>query len=221
MIDFYQEYGIMIIEATGQTCLMLISSVILSYLIGLPLGVLAYVSSPTSIAPNKIVFTTLDWLINMVRSVPFIILLVFIIPFTKMIVGTFIGPIGAIVPLTVGTIPFVARMVQGSFNEVDKGVIESSRAMGATNLQIITRVLVPESMPSLVHGMSITTITLIGYTAMAGTVGGGGLGDVAMRYGFQRYQTDVMVACIIILIIMVQLIQFTFDRIVKKIDKTL
>lgn len=218
-MDFFNQYGIMILEATLQTLLMVVVSVLFGYLLGMPLGILAYITAPGSISPQKQIYAVLDVVINLVRSVPFIILLVAIIPFTKLIVGTFIGPAGAIVPLTVAAAPFVARMTQTSLNELDRGVLESCASMGATKTQLVTKVLLPEALPSLVQGMSITTINLVGYTAMAGTVGAGGLGDVALRYGYQRYQSDVMLACIVILVIMVQLIQLIFDRIVKKLDK--
>lgn len=218
-MSFFNEYGIMLLTATGQTLFMVVVSVCFSYLLGVPMGVLAFISAPDSVSPMPRLYRVLDWIINIVRSIPFIILLVAIIPFTKLIMGTFIGTKGAVVPLTVAAVPFVARMVQGSINELDRGIIESTRAMGATNLQIVTRVLLPECLPSLIQGMSITTITLIGYTAIAGTVGAGGLGDVAIRYGFHRYQSNVMLTCIIILVIMVQLIQFGFDRLSRKVDK--
>lgn len=220
-MSFFTEYGAMLLTATGQTLFMVILSVFFSYLLGVPMGVLAFISAPSSVAPMPRLYRVLDWIINIVRSIPFIILLVAIIPFTKLIMGTFIGTKGAVVPLTVAAVPFVARMVQGSIGELDRGIVESTRAMGATNLQIVTRVLLPECLPSLIRGMSITTITLIGYTAIAGTVGAGGLGDVAIRYGFHRYQSNVMLACIIILVITVQLIQFAFDRLARKVDKNI
>ena len=219
---FLETYGSLLLTETGKTLIMTFIPAIISYLVGIPLGVLVYVTFPgmNSIAPNKPLSTTLDYGINITRSIPFIVLLVAIIPFTKLVAGTFIGVQGAIVPLTIAAIPFVARMVQGSLSELDKGVVESARAMGATNSQIIFHVLLPESLPSLVRGMSITTINLLGYTAMAGTVGAGGLGDVAIRYGFHRYQGDVMLATIIILVVLVQIIQAIFDLIARKIDKS-
>lgn len=219
---FLETYGSLLLTETGKTLIMTFIPAIISYLVGIPLGVLVYVTFPgmNSIAPNKPLSTALDYGINITRSIPFIVLLVAIIPFTKLVAGTFIGVKGAIVPLTIAAIPFVARMVQGSLSELDKGVVESARAMGATNSQIIFHVLLPESLPSLVRGMSITTINLLGYTAMAGTVGAGGLGDVAIRYGFHRYQGDVMLATIIILVVLVQIIQAIFDLIARKIDKS-
>lgn len=216
---FLTEYGSLLLEATGQTLFMTVVALLLSYLIGMPLGVLLYSVAPRSLRPLRLPYHALDWSVNAVRSIPFIILLIFLIPFTKLVAGTFIGIKGAVVPLTVCAIPFVARMVQSSLGELDRGVIESSRAMGATGVQIVCKVLLPEALPSLLRGMSITAITLFGYTAMAGTVGAGGLGDVAIRFGLQRYQRDVMIACVILMVLIVQVIQFVFDRIVKKIDK--
>lgn len=219
MAEFFSEYGTLILTATGETLYMVTLSVILSYLLGIPLGVLATVTAPDSISPCKPIYSLLDWIINIIRSIPFIILIVALIPFTRWVLGSFIGPNGAIVALVIGAVPFVARLVQGSLNELDKGVIESTRAMGATNFQIITRVLLPEALPSLIRGMAVATITIIGYTAMAGAVGAGGLGDVAIRYGFHRYQTNVMFATIVVLVVLVQVIQLTFDALVKKVDK--
>ncbi len=219
MAEFFSEYGTLILTATGETLYMVTLSVILSYLLGIPLGVLATVTAPDSISPCKPIYSLLDWIINIIRSIPFIILIVALIPFTRWVLGSFIGPNGAIVALVIGAVPFVARLVQGSLNELDKGVIESTRAMGATNFQIITRVLLPEALPSLIRGMAVATITIVGYTAMAGAVGAGGLGDVAIRYGFHRYQTNVMFATIVVLVVLVQVIQLTFDALVKKMDK--
>ncbi|MEA5012309.1 MAG: methionine ABC transporter permease [Angelakisella sp.] len=219
MAEFFSEYGTLILTATGETLYMVTLSVILSYLLGIPLGVLVTVTAPDSISPCKPIYSLLDWIINIIRSIPFIILIVALIPFTRWVLGSFIGPNGAIVALVIGAVPFVARLVQGSLNELDKGVIESTRAMGATNFQIITRVLLPEALPSLIRGMAVATITIVGYTAMAGAVGAGGLGDVAIRYGFHRYQTNVMFATIVVLVVLVQVIQLTFDALVKKMDK--
>ena len=219
MAEFFSEYGTLILTATGETLYMVTLSVILSYLLGIPLGVLATVTAPDSISPCKPIYSLLDWIINIIRSIPFIILIVALIPFTRWVLGSFIGPNGAIVALVIGAVPFVARLVQGSLNELDKGVIESTRAMGATNFEIITRVLLPEALPSLIRGMAVATITIVGYTAMAGAVGAGGLGDVAIRYGFHRYQTNVMFATIVVLVVLVQVIQLTFDALVKKMDK--
>lgn len=161
----------------------------------------------------------LGWIVNIGRSIPFIILMVALIPFTKFVVGKSIGSTAAIVPLVIAAAPFIARLVETSLQELDAGVIEAAKAMGASNWQIVYKVMLPESVPSLVRGMTIALITLIGYSAMAGTVGGGGLGDLAIRYGYNRYQDDVMILTIILLVILVQLIQVVFNVIAKKIDK--
>ena len=221
MAGFFAEYGGILLEATWQSIYMIFVTVFFSYLLGLPLGIWSYVTDKDNICENKPVHAVLDWIINITRSIPFIILMITIIPFTRLVAGTSIGPTAAIVPLVAGAVPFVARVLESSFNEIDKGLISCAKAMGATNMQIITKVLLPETLPSIVRGMSITAITLVGYTAMAGAVGGGGLGDVAIRYGYHRYQYNVMIATIIILIIMVQLIQFVFNLIAKRIDKNI
>ena len=161
----------------------------------------------------------LGWIVNIGRSIPFIILMVALIPFTKFVVGKSIGSTAAIVPLVIAAAPFIARLVETSLQELDAGVIEAAKGMGASNWQIVYKVMLPESVPSLVRGMTIALITLIGYSAMAGTVGGGGLGDLAIRYGYNRYQDDVMILTIILLVILVQLIQVVFNVIAKKIDK--
>ncbi len=219
MSEFFAQYGSLLLEATGDTLFMVSLSVLFSYLLGVPLGVLATISEPESIAPCKPLYTVLDWIINITRSVPFIILIIALFPFTRWLVGSSIGPKGAIVPLVVGATPFVARLVQGSLNELDKGVVESARAMGATNFQIVARVLLPEALPSLLRGMAVSTITLVGYTAIAGAVGAGGLGDVAIRYGHHRFQPDVMYVTLVVIVLLVQVIQLAFDLLVKKLDK--
>ena len=219
MSEFFAQYGSLLLEATGDTLFMVSLSVLFSYLLGVPLGVLATISEPESIAPCKPLYTVLDWIINITRSVPFIILIIALFPFTRWLVGSSIGPKGAIVPLVAGATPFVARLVQGSLNELDKGVVESAQAMGATNFQIVTRVLLPEALPSLLRGMAVSTITLVGYTAIAGAVGAGGLGDVAIRYGHHRFQPDVMYVTLVVIVLLVQVIQLAFDLLVKKLDK--
>ena len=219
MTAFFAQYSSLLLDATLDTLFMVSLSVLFSYLLGIPLGVLATISEPGSIAPCKPLHAVLDWLINITRSIPFIILILALVPFTRWLTGSSIGTKGAIVPLVVGATPFVARLVQGSLNELDKGVVESARAMGATNFQIITRVLLPEALPSLLRGMAVSTITLVGYTAIAGAVGAGGLGDVAIRYGYHRFQPDVMYITLVIIILLVQVIQLVFDILVKKLDK--
>ncbi|OON99346.1 MAG: methionine ABC transporter permease [Epulopiscium sp. Nele67-Bin004] len=208
-----------LLEGTLETLYMTFVSTFLAYLIGVPLGVLITITDEKSIMPNKIVNGTLGFIINIVRSIPFIILLIALIPFTRMIVGKSIGSTAAIVPLVVGAAPFVARMIESSLHEVDNTLIESAIAMGCNKKQVIFKVMIPEVIPSIVRGLSITIITLIGYSAMAGAVGGGGLGDIAIRYGYHRYQYDTMVQTIVILVVMVQIIQLACNYIAKKIDK--
>ena len=220
MEAFLSQYGNLLATALGETLYMVFFSVLFCYLLGVPLGVWVYMSAPGSLAPHRGVFAVLDWFINIVRSVPFLILMVALIPITRLIVGKGYGPNAVIFSLVVGATPFVARLVESSLNELDSGVIESARAMGATNFQIITRVLLPETLPSLLRGMAMATITIIGYTAMAGALGGGGLGDVAIRYGYHRYQTNVMILTIVIMVALVQLVQWGFQVLVARVDKS-
>ncbi len=213
------EYSGMLLEGLGQTLYMSFVSTFFAYLLGLPLGILVVVTAKNGIAPKRVLNMVLGWIVNIGRSIPFIILMVALIPFTKFVVGKSIGSTAAIVPLVIAAAPFIARLVETSLQELDEGVIEAAKAMGASNWQIVYKVLLPESIPSLVRGMTIALITLIGYSAMAGTVGGGGLGDLAIRYGYNRYQDDVMILTIILLVILVQLIQVVFNLLAKKIDK--
>jgi len=202
-----------------ETLYMTFTSVTLAYAIGLPLGVLLVVTHSTGLMPNKVVHTILSGVVNTVRSIPFIILIVLLMPFTRIIVGTAIGNTAAIVALVVAAAPFIARMVETSLNEMDAGVIDAARSMGATNFQIIYKVMLPESIPSLIRGFSITTIMLMSFSAMAGAVGAGGLGRIAIRYGYQRFNTDVMIITIIIIVVIVALLQFSFNTLAAKIDK--
>jgi len=217
--DFISQNWAMLMEGTVDTLYMTFVSTFFAYIIGLPMGIWMVTSSANGIRPNKTLNTVLGWIINIGRSIPFIILMVFLIPFTKFLVGKMIGSTAAIVPLVIAAAPFVARLVETSLEELDPGVVEAAKTMGATNWQIIYKVLLPEAVPSLIRGLSITTITLIGYSAMAGAVGGGGLGDIAIRYGYHRYQADLMVITIILLVIIVQLIQCIFNLVARKIDK--
>ncbi len=214
-----QEYIDLLGKGTLDTLYMVLVSVSFSYLLGLPLGIAVVITEEHGILPSSKLNRTLDAIINFTRSIPFIILLIAVIPFTRWVVGTSIGATASIVPLVIGAIPFVARMVESSLKEIDKGIIEAALAMGASPMQIITKVMVPETLPSLILGASITTITLIGYSAMAGTVGGGGLGDLAIRYGYHRYQNDMMVLTIGLLIIIVQVVQSFGNFLARKIDK--
>ena len=219
LMNALQEYSGMLLEGLGQTLYMSFVSTFFAYVLGLPLGILVVVTAKNGIAPRRILNMILGWIVNIGRSIPFIILMVALIPFTKFVVGKSIGYTAAIVPLVIAAAPFIARLVETSLQELDEGVIEAAKAMGASNWQIVYKVMLPESIPSLVRGMTIALITLIGYSAMAGTVGGGGLGDLAIRYGYNRYQDDVMILTIILLVILVQLIQVVFNFIAKKIDK--
>lgn len=204
--------------AVGETLYMVIVSTLLAYLLGLPLGVILVVTSPGHILPNPWVERILGTLINILRSAPFIILLVAFIPFTRVLVGTSIGTTAAIVPLVISAAPFVARVVESSLKEVPYGVIEAALSMGASPLQIIQKVLLPEAKASLILGITITTISVIGYTAMAGAVGGGGLGDLAIQYGYNRFRTDIMIVTVIILVVIVQGLQSLGTALARKLS---
>ncbi|HIV87480.1 MAG TPA: ABC transporter permease [Candidatus Pygmaiobacter gallistercoris] len=219
MLDSILSLKEILLEGLGSTLYMVIGSTLLAYVIGLPLGVLLYTTAKGGIHENLPLNRVLGWVVNIGRSIPFIILIIALIPFTRLVAGKAIGPTAAIVPLVVGSAPFVARLVEQSLQEVDTGVIEAAECMGATRFQIILQVLLGESLPSLIRGLSITAITLIGYSAMAGTVGAGGLGDIAIRYGYYRYQTEVMLFTILLLVILVCLIQFLFGFTANRIDK--
>ena len=196
-----------ILLATWETLQMVMLSIFFSLLIGFALAILMIVTNPIGLSPCRSVYRVADFVVNLVRSFPFIILLIAIIPFTRFVVGTSIGSAAAIVPLTIAAAPFVARLIETCFLEVDRGVIEAARSFGASNSQIIFRVLFPEALPSIVLNIAVIAITLLGYSAMAGTVGGGGLGDLAVKYGYNRFQVDIMVYSVIILCILVLLIQ--------------
>lgn len=214
-----QQYIPMLIEGTLQTVYMTIISTIFSYILGIPLGVASVVTDSNGIKPNSIIHKLVGIIINLGRSIPFIILMVALIPFTRALIGTTIGPNAAIVSLVIASTPFVARLVETSLQEVDVNLIESVRCMGASSWQIISKVMLLESLPSLIKGISITSITLVGYSAMAGAVGGKGLGDIAIRYGYHRYEYSIMLATIILLVIIVQIFQFWFNQFGKKLDK--
>lgn len=213
------EFWPLLIDNSWQTIYMTLISTLFAYILGTPLGILVVITDQKSICPNRPVNQVLGWIVNIGRSIPFIILLVALLPFTRWIVGTSIGPKATIVPLTIAATPFVARMIEQSLIEIEGGLVEMAEALGATTWQIIMKVLLPESLPSIIRGVSITIISLIGYSAMAGAVGGGGLGDLAIRYGYYRYQSDVMILTIVLLVIIVQLIQAAGDFISRKIDK--
>lgn len=209
----------MLLEETGVTLYMVILSTSLGYLFGLPMGVLLTISDADGLKPNKILYKVLDVIANIVRSVPFLILLILLIPFTRFVVGKSYGPTATVVSLTIAAIPFIARMVESSLKEVDAGVIEAARSMGAGNFQIVWKVLLVEGRTSLINGATIATATILGYSAMAGAVGGGGLGDVAIRYGYHRYEFDIMIITVVLLIILVQLFQTVGTKLASRLDK--
>jgi D-methionine transport system permease protein len=209
----------MYIEATKETLYMVIAATAMSTLAGTPLGIVLVITDKDHILPNTVINKILGIVVNVFRSIPFIILLVFIIDFTRLLVGTGIGTTAAIVPLTVAAIPFVARMVESSLKEIDKGIVEAARSMGASPIQIITKVLIPEALPGIIIGITITFVSLIGYAAMAGAVGGGGLGDLAIRYGYQRNIEEVKWATVIILVVLVQMFQTVGDLLSNKLRK--
>ena len=219
--EFWTKYGPLLLDGTIDTLVMTGISTVFAYLLGLPLGVALILTQPHGIRPNKTVNQVLGWIVNVGRSIPFVILMVAIMPFTKLVVGTKIGIKGAIVPLVVSAAPFIARMVETSLAEVDAGVVEAARSMGASTFQTIWKVYLPEAKPSLVLGGAISIVTILGYTAIAGTVGGGGLGDIAVRYGHQRNVPSVMWITVVFLIILVQIVQTLFSWLSKKIDKRL
>lgn len=218
---FWAEYGGILAEGVLDTVVMTAASTLFAYLIGLPMGVISVLTQPHGIRPNGPVNAVLGWIINIGRSFPFAILMVALFPFTKLVMGTRLGLRGAILPLVVASAPFVARMVETSLSEVDAGVIEAAQSMGASTFQIVRKVYLPEAMPSLILGGSITLIAIVGYTAIAGMVGAGGLGDLAIRYGHQRNVPSVMWVTVIILIIIVQAVQSVFSRLSVRIDKRL
>ena len=211
----------LLIQGCVETIYMTLVSTAIAYVLGVPLGVLVYGTDQKGIFPNKIINGVLGGVINSIRSVPFLILLVFILPLTRFLVGTTIGSNATIVPLVVAATPFVARMVEASLREVEEGVIEAAKAMGCSKFQVVTKVLLPEAKPSLLSGMTITTATILGYSAMAGFVGGGGLGSIAINYGYYRYQGKMMTVTVILLIVIVQIFQGLGSRIVVKSDKRL
>ena len=218
---FLAQYGTLLLEGTRDTMIMTIVSTFFAYVLGLPLGVLLNITQPHGIWPKKWVNRVLGWIVNVGRSLPFIILLIAIMDFPKLIVGTKIGVRGAIVPLVVSASPFIARMVETSLAEVDAGVVEAAQSMGASRLQIVRKVFLPEALPSLILGASISIITILAYTAIAGAVGAGGLGDLAIRYGYQRRVPSMLWTTTILIIVLVQAIQTLFSWLSTKMDKRL
>lgn len=208
----------MMAQGLYETVYMTLVSTFMSYMFGLPLGIILTTTDRGHIMPNSWLNNCLGTLVNLVRSVPLLILMVAVLPLSRLILGTTIGSSATIVPLVIGATPFVARMVESSLKEIDKGVIEAAQSMGASPLQIIFKVMLPEAYPSLINGSVIAMTTILGYSAMAGVVGGGGLGDLAIRYGYHRYQTDIMLVTIVILIVVVQIIQVLGTFWAKKSD---
>ncbi|MBE5920320.1 MAG: ABC transporter permease [Pseudobutyrivibrio ruminis] len=209
----------MLLEGIRDTLYMTIVSTLVAYVLGLPLGICLKVTSKDGLKPNKVVYALLDFICNIVRSIPFLILLILLIPFTRLVVGKSYGSTATIVPLVVCAAPYIARMVESSLNEVDPGVIEAAKSMGASNWDIVTKVMLVEARTSLIIGATITTGNILGYSAMSGTVGGGGLGDIAVRYGYYRWQTDIMIITVILLIILFQIIQNVGMKIAGNLDK--
>jgi D-methionine transport system permease protein len=210
---------VMLAEGTVDTLYMTLMSTLFGYILGLPFGIILAVMDKEGIRPNAAVYKVLDFIANLIRSIPFLILLILVIPLTKAIVGKSYGSSATVVPLVIAAAPFIARMVESSLKEVDKGVIEAAQSMGAGTFTIIWKVLLAEARTSLLVGVTIAIGTILGYSAMAGVVGGGGLGDIAIRYGYYRYQTDIMIVTIIILVVLVQLLQGAGMLLSRKLDK--
>lgn len=209
----------MILEGIRDTLYMTIVSTLFGYVIGLPWGIALTVTGKDGLRPNNIIYRILDVVTNIMRSIPFLIMLILVLPLTMIIVGKTYGSTATIVPLVISASPLIARMVESSLNEVDKGVIEAAQSMGANNLQIVWKVLLGEARVSLISGATITIGTILGYSAMAGTVGGGGLGDIAIRYGYYRYQANILLVTVILLIALVQVFQFIGTVISVRLDK--
>ena len=209
----------MLLEGIRDTIYMTLTSTLAGYALGLPMGVILAVTDKDGIRPNKVVYRILDMISNIVRSVPFLILLIVLIPFTRFVVGKSYGSSATIVPLVISAAPYIGRLVESSLKEVDKGVIEAARSMGASDFDVIFRVMLVEARTSLITGATIALGTILGYSAMAGTVGGGGLGDIAVRYGYYRYQTDIMVVTVLLIIILFQIFQTIGMKIAKKVEK--
>lgn len=221
MAEFWNEYGGLILEGLRDTSIMVVASTIFAYIIGLPLGVLLIVTRPGGIWERPWCNRIVGWIINIGRSIPFIILMILLLGFTKFLVGTMIGVAGAIPPLVISAAPFIARMVESSLSEVDGGVVEAAQSMGASTWQIVRKVYLPEARPSLILGASISIVTIIAYTTIAGTIGAGGLGDLAVRYGYVRSVPPVLWTTVLLIIVMVQVVQSLFSWLSRKLDKRL
>ena len=213
-----EQIIMMLLEGIKDTLYMTLTSTLIGYVIGLPMGILLTVTDKDGIHPNAAVYKVLDVIANLIRSVPFLILLIVLIPFTRFLIGRSYGPTATIVPLVIAAAPYIARMVESSLKEVDAGVIEAARSMGASNFTIVTKVMLVEARTSLIVGATISLGTILGYSAMAGTVGGVGLGDIAIRYGYTRWQTDIMIVTVILLIILFQIFQTVGMKLADKFD---
>ena len=209
----------MLAKETWTTIYMTLTSTTLAYALGLPMGIALVLTAADGLKPNVVIYKILDFIVNIVRSVPFIILLIMLMPFTKLIVGKSYGPAATVVPLTIAAAPFIARLVESSLLEVDKGVIEAAQSMGASTWHIVWKVLLAEARVSLIVGGTIALATILGYSAMSGAVGGGGLGDVAIRYGYHRDQVDIMMVTVVLLVALVQVMQYIGTKISRKMDK--
>lgn len=209
----------LLLKGIGETLYMVLGSTLMAYVLGLPVGVILYVTDKNGIRPNRAINLVLGFLVNLLRSVPFIILLIAILPFTRAVVGTTLGSTATIVPLVVSAAPFVARMVESSLKEVDAGVIEAAQSMGSNTFQIVWKVLLPEAKPSIIVGSAIAITTILGYSAMAGFTGGGGLGTIAINYGYYRYDDETMLITVVLLVIIVQIFQEVGMRVAKVLDK--
>ena len=209
----------MMAEGTGATLYMTLMSTLFGYILGLPMGIILIVTAPKGLRPNQVVYRILDVIVNITRSIPFLILMILIMPFTRILVGKTYGTTATIVPLALAAAPFIARMVESSLLEVDHGVIEAAQSMGASLWTIIWKVLLAEARTSLIVGATIALGTILGYSAMAGTIGGGGLGDIAMRYGYYRYQADIMIIAVVLLVLLVQILQVVGMILSKKLDR--
>ena len=216
---FDDTIRVMLLEGTWATLYMTLVSTLFGYVIGLPMGIMLAITDKEGIKPNAVVYKILDLLVNIIRSIPFLILLILVMPLTKLLVGKSYGSSATIVPLTIAAAPFIGRMVESSLKEVDKGVIEAAQSMGADTFTVIWKVLLGEARTSLLVGVTIAVGTILGYSAMAGVVGGGGLGDIAIRYGYYRYETGIMIVTIVVLVLLVQILQGLGMMLSKKLDR--
>lgn len=217
MTGAFQNMLSLVGEATVETLAMVLSSTFFSLILGFPIGILLNITSPAGISPRPVFNQVLSHIVNILRSFPFIILMIILFPLSRLILGIAIGTAATVIPLSIAAAPFVARIIESALSEVDPGVTQAAKAMGSTKFQIICKVLIPEAMPSIVSGITLTIINLIGYSAMAGAIGGGGLGDLAIRYGYQRFRTNIMVASVVVIIVLVELIQLTGTKLSEKL----